>query len=373
MLAGLSDPPCQRTLSSLLPLMAMADTAHAEEQMEALEVDFFDKYWPGAALSMGGDSTVAPSEDLSPEAAAATRAAKQAKTNEQKGAGARGGKGWGPQPMGKRRDRDQGYGSRGWDTRSWSGWGTENTEEQGGSKDKTIKALRKEIDRLKDHVFALQRMALRQEDFSSCIKADLAWVMFMKLDMKASVVPCLYAMQQNWREIKANHPEKLSAPMRVDLVKALFKEFGNRLTLILQSDEQMASLVKLGWMNKEPLSWNYVQWNPDVERLCRIPDKEPIAFERVVAIAGAMQQLACTAGAITRFHPSREMEERMGGKVLTFSLQISILGEAAKSIREHLDLLSGLAATQMIGANMRRERPGRSALANLIQKQISGS
>ena len=86
-----------------------------------------------------------------------------------------------------------------------------------------------------------------------------------------------------------------------------------------------------------------------------------------------MQQLASTAGAITRFHPSREMEERMGGKVLTFSLQISILGEAAKSIREHLDLLSGLAATQMIGANMRRERPGRSALANLIQKQISGS
>ena len=172
--------------------------------------------------------------------------------------------------MGKRRDRDQGYGSRGWDTRSWSGWGTENTEEQGGSKDKTIKALREEIDRLKDHVFALQRMALRQEDFSSCIKADLAWVMFMKLDMKASVVPCLYAMQQNWREIKANHPEKLSAPMRVDLVKALFKEFGNRLTLILQSDEQMASLVKLGWMNKEPLSWNYVQWNPDVERLCRV-------------------------------------------------------------------------------------------------------
>ena len=65
------------------------------------------------------------------------------------------------------------------------------------------------------------------------------------------------------------------------------------------------------------------------------------------------------------------MEEKMGGKILTFSIQIGIHGDAARDIRAHLDCLSQLAATQVIGLSMRRERPGRSALANQIQRQIA--
>ena len=341
--------------------MAMAEDS---ERTEKQECNFFDQYWPGSAMSTGIPST-APSLDLEAEIAAEDRAAKQAKTDEQKGG--RGGKGWTSNYSGKRRDREQQQ-SRGWGSK-WNNWDEEAPEAM-GKKDKDVKALQDEVAKLKDSIFALQRMALRQEDFSNCIKSEIAWVMFIKLDMKASIVPCLYTMQQCWREMKASHPEKLKAPMRVDLVKAMFKEFGSRLALLPQNEEQLETLVKMGWLNKEPLTWNYLQWNPEVERLCRIPDAEPVAFERVAAIAGAMQQLADQGGVIKRFHPSREMEEKMGGKVLTFSLQISILGEAANSIREHMDLLSGLAATQLLGLSMRRERPGRSALANVIQKQI---
>ena len=71
-----------------------------------------------------------------------------------------------------------------------------------------------------------------------------------------------------------------------------------------------------------------------------------------------------------RFHPSRPLEKSMGGKNLTFTLQMSLFGDASGSIKEHLELLSGLAATQLIGLYLRRERPGRSNLANLVQKYI---
>ena len=56
----------------------------------------------------------------------------------------------------------------------------------------------------------------------------------------------------------------------------------------------------------------------------------------------------------------------MGGRILTFSLQITIHGQEAAD----MDLLSQLAATQLLGLSMRRERPNRSALPNQIQRQI---
>ena len=162
---------------------------------------------------------------------------------------------------------------------------------------------------LKESVFALQKMAPRHEDFGNCLKAELSWVMFMKVDMKTSVVPCLYNMQQKWRELKEKNPEQLKAPMRVDLVRALFKEFSSRLSLLARQDEQMQDVM--GWLQKDPLRWMYMQWDSESERLQPIPNRDPVPFEKVAAVAAAMQQLA-ESGAITRFHPSRDLRKRWG-------------------------------------------------------------
>ena len=235
-----------------------------------------------------------------------------------------------------------------------------------------VKALKEEIQQLKESVFALQKAVLRHEDFGNCLQAELTWVMFLRLDMKASVLPSLFQMQQKWRELKESSPEKLTAPMRVDLVKALFKEFGSRLSMLPQQEAQMETLIKLGWLSKEPLMWHYACWDADHERLRPDDAKEPVAHEKVAALVGSIQQLAEQPGAVTRFHPSREIVEKMGGKNLTMSLQTSIHGAPASTMREHLAFLSGLSVTQLVGMGVRQERPGRSALANLIQKHING-
>ena len=121
------------------------------------------------------------------------------------------------------------------------------------------RTVKEEVAYLKECILALQKMVLRQEDFSGTIKSELGWVMFLRLDMRASAVPSLYAMQKKWRELKERNPEQLQAPMRVDLVKALFKEFGSRLEGLPQQKEQVASLVKLGWYKEETMEWTYVR------------------------------------------------------------------------------------------------------------------
>ena len=81
------------------------------------------------------------------------------------------------------------------------------------------------------------------------------------------------------------------------------------------------------------------------ERLVPDATKEAVGFEKLSAILLALQQLVAIPGTIMRFHPSRPMEETMGGKNLTFCLQLCVLGDSAKQVREHLAVLTGLSAT----------------------------
>ena len=73
---------------------------------------------------------------------------------------------------------------------------------------------------------------------------------------------------------------------------------------------------------------------------------------------------------VSRFHPSRPIEEEMRGKSIAFTLQLAMMSDEARTLRTYLNELSGLAAMQLLAMTMRPEKPGRSALANLIQRAI---
>ncbi|CAE7854043.1 unnamed protein product, partial [Symbiodinium necroappetens] len=174
-----------------------------DKEMEPrMEAHFFDKYWPSVQAAQSDQvRQVEAEEDADANKAAEARAAKSARFGPNKGTPGKG------SSYGQSKDPD------------WNSWGNDLQDNS------EIKTLRKEVKKLKEEMFALQKMALRHEDFGNCIKSELSWVMFLRLDMKASVVPSLYNMQQRWRELKESHPDQLTAPMRIDLVKSMFKEF----------------------------------------------------------------------------------------------------------------------------------------------------
>ena len=335
-----------------------------------VEAGFFDKYWPSLSSAPTSEGTMNDQwEEGVPESEDA-RAAKLAKTEDPKSGNGKGNTGDRP---GKRRDREESTSHRAWSRQqqpqrqsqkyrgSWQGHEWDKDED--GS-------LAKEVENLRECVFALQKLTLRHEDVLSSLKAELSWALFLRVDMKASVVKPLYAMQQEWRDLKEKSPNQLQGPMCVSLVRTLFKEFGKRIEMLPQQTEQLKIVRNLGWMEPEALVWRYVQWGPAAERLKPQIDREGVPLEKVAALIASIQELVAKEGAVRRFHPNRKLEATMGGHNLTFGLQMSICGEASKSIREHLAILSGLAATQLIGMGLRPERPGRSHLANQIQRQI---
>ncbi|CAE7308157.1 unnamed protein product [Symbiodinium microadriaticum] len=326
---------------------------------EALEQGFFDHYWPavsGRGPAPSQQSTAPPSETA--DGGHDDRQKKAPRHDWGKGQGY--GQGYGRRGGGKRQAAETTQWRRSAD-QEWDPW---------ASTDKSKKDLEKEVKQLRDDLFSMQKLLLRHEDFLAGLRAELTWVMFMKLDMKATVVPALFAMQQQWRELKEKSPQQLQQPMRVSLIRALFKELQARLTALPESEEFQAVLKNLGWYEPETRDWAYVKWDPANERLVPDPERGAVGFERLAATFEAMQTLTAIPGAVMRFHPSRDLTEKMTGHVLMFSLQLCIHGDASQQIRTHLAMLTGLSVTQLVGMSVRPERPVRSNLANTVQKEI---
>eukprot|EP00439_Symbiodinium_sp_Y106_P002202 s5817_g1.t1 len=350
------------TLAPAICIPIMTDAASKQENF------FFDKYWP--SLSGGNPESGPPSSAMSTgptegevDEESRLRGKKQPKNETGKGGTGTGRYGgWGGQGRGRQGGGPQRRGQDGnWRESEWDSWNSKSATEQN---------LAEEVKQLRACVFALQHMVLRTEDFADCLRSELSWVMFLRLDMKATVVPALFQQQQKWREIKANAPDSLKGPMRVSLVQQLFKELGARLATFHEQADFLQTVQKLGWYDHDKRTWAYVKWDADNERLAPDTAKEPLTFERLSAVVASLQQLAEVPHTVMRFHPSRPMEETMGGRNLTFTLQLCILGDSSKQFREHLGLLTGSAVTQLVGMGLRPERASRSALANLIQKQI---
>ena len=216
-----------------------ADDASMKET-EALEDRFFDRYWPTVGAQAGDQSrastalpSTAGSEGLD------DRDKKSHRTDWGKGNGHQHNK------RGDKRQADAGSWRRSKD-QEWDEW-TQH------SSSKT--QLEKEVKLLRAELFTMQELLLRHEDFLAGLKAELTWVMFFRVDMKATVVPALFGMQQKWREVKEKTPHLLKHPKRVDLIRALFKELSARLIALPDNDEFQQTLKKLGWYEPDTKDW----------------------------------------------------------------------------------------------------------------------
>ena len=120
--------------------------------------------------------------------------------------------------------------------------------------------------------------------------------------------------------------------MRMSLVIQLFKELGARLATFHEQEELIQTVQRLGWYDH-----SYVKWGAENERLAPDNAKEPVGFEKLSAMPVSLQQLAEIPNTVMRFHPSRFIEGTTGGKNLTFTLQLCVLGDSSKQFRENLD------------------------------------
>ncbi|CAE7852282.1 unnamed protein product, partial [Symbiodinium necroappetens] len=215
----------------------------------------------------------------------------------------------------------------------WAGWGRskrsfgdswqQSSWEGHDSQDRRSRAdLMEEIKELKSSMFQLQRLALRHEDYLGALRPETSYAIFCRIGVPASI------------------------------------------------ERTQDSMKKLGWISDAPMKWNYLKWDPKAERLKQDTKREGISFEQGVAVVESILVLVQKTGPVTRFHPSRTVAEEMRGSNVTFSMQLALYGEEAHQLRQHMATLTGSSITQLMAMAWRPERPGRSNVANLVQKTM---
>ena len=227
-----------------------------------------------------------------------------------------------------------------------------------------------EITDLRNSIASMQRLLLRREDSVSMIQADYSFVAFLRVPGGSSVVPALYAAQRAWRDLRDSDSTKLDKPMRCCLLACLFKELAARVRGLTNEHENKSSLAKLGWLTEDHSSWAFLQWSPVEKRMVVAKDKEPVAVDSATALVEKIREMVSEPGLVVRFHPTRPLAETMTGESLTCCLQVSVREPRAMLLYDDLSTLSGLACAQLIGVGLRRDRAGRSALAQAISKTM---
>ena len=315
------------------------------------EEAFFDKYFP-----YGGNAqadSAAPATKLEDD----DRVTKWRKREDlgHKGEGRRDSRGKGGRYP--KRDREP----------SQSRWGSRRGEDWRPSRHSSDEA---ELEEIRSCLAQLQRLTLRHEDAISIVASEHSYVLFLRANSACSVVPAMYNAQRAWRDLKQRSPNELSKPMRCSLLACLFKEMVARLANIEAHHESFAILCEKKWVDKSAGAWCYLMW--DAERKCLLPDdqRKPMKFDDVTSLVESITTMVASPGLVVRFHPTRPITESMKGDSLTCVLQVSMRDSQAALLHEKLMQLAGLAATQLVGMNLRRDRAGRSVLAQSVAKAI---
>ncbi|CAE7619848.1 unnamed protein product, partial [Symbiodinium sp. KB8] len=274
--------------------------------------------------------------------------------SEQKGgSGGRGGQGKGRNGNGSQKRPPQGQQSR-WHNAgdgedgsysSWSQW-------KGGEMD-YAKAIRE----LQYAMELVQRLLLRHEDAALLARIESSFVMHMRLNVPASVVPMLFAAAGAWRKIKQEEPQKLDRPMRCSLLLCLFEELKTRMEKTVSDADQLSKLVELGWVSVgPPVTWNFLRWDGAQKRQIVDTTRPPQSQAEVLMSLTSVQRLIPKQFVVGRFHPTRPMALEMKGDNLVFLLQTGQHGEAASEVRDHIRRLCYCSVWHLLACQLKEDR-----------------
>ena len=324
--------------------MTGANDAQKEEEA------FFDRYFPSGTTPQGGAYKVDIDDRPTKQQRFEDEGHKGSQSRGDRGKG-RSDRGGGSQPRdppgrGRARARRDG--------RSTSQWNEEETDAAG----------------LREAITGLQRLVLRHEDSLSMIQSEYSFVAFLRVNAPSSIVGALYEAQRAWRHLRDTSPAQLTKPMRCSLLARLFMELAKRMRNLDTEEENRKRLEGLGWLSPDHSAWRALQWSVEKKMLIHDESRQPVSRTDAIALVDKVREMVAEPGLVMRFHPTRPLTNQMSGESLTCCLQLSIREPRAAVLHDDLDQLAGLACTQLIGMGLRRDRMGRSALAQSIAKSM---
>ena len=215
---------------------------------------------------------------------------------------------------------------------------------------------------------AMGRLCLRGCDSSSASQPGLHMV--SSHHRTESIVQSLAQVSRAWNQEKETAPPKY--PLRIMLLSALLEVTIERAEAAVKPDRKDAT-VEAGLIldrEEEPF-WPFLRWNPDKreEEILSGEEMRPLEHSRLIRKLNHIRDTIHPEN-VLRCHGHHQITEQMQAETYRLVLEVETVGEEAQNLHEWLRLLVNCSVWKLIGGRFRRERLGRSPLANRLSELL---
>ncbi|CAE7196993.1 unnamed protein product [Symbiodinium microadriaticum] len=220
-------------------------------------------------------------------------------------------------------------------------------------------------------ISAMGRLCLRHEDAIAVQRANQGYVWWLRTAGPESIVPSLARVSAAWNR-KKDEEGIQDHPLRIVMLSTLLEVMIERAQAAVEPSRLEASAQAGLILNQgdEPF-WPFLRWNQArrIEEVVSSEEMRPLEHSRLMR---KLNQIRDTINPenILRCHGYHSISENMTGDTWRLLLEIETVGEEAQNLHAWLRRMINCTAWKLIGGRFRRERLGRSPLANRLAELL---
>ncbi|CAE7245974.1 unnamed protein product [Symbiodinium sp. KB8] len=220
-------------------------------------------------------------------------------------------------------------------------------------------------------ISAMGRLCLRHEDAIAVQRANQGYVWWLRTAGPESIVPSLARVSAAWNR-KKDEEGVQDHPLRIVMLSTLLEVMIERAQAAVEPSRLEASAQAGLILNQgdEPF-WPFLRWNPArrIEEVVSSEEMRPLKHTRLMRKLNQVRD-TITPENILRCHGYHSITENMTGDTWRLLLEIETVGEEAQNLHAWLRRMINCTAWKLIGGRFRRERLGRSPLANRLAELL---
>ncbi|CAE7341713.1 unnamed protein product, partial [Symbiodinium necroappetens] len=220
-------------------------------------------------------------------------------------------------------------------------------------------------------ISAMGRLCLRHEDAIAVQRANQGYVWWLRTAGPESIVPSLARVSAAWNR-KKDEEGIQEHPLRIVMLSTLLEVMIERAQAAVEPTRLEASAQAGLILNQgdEPF-WPFLRWNPArrVEEIVSSEEARPLEHSRLMRKLNQVRDTINPEN-ILRCHGYHSISENMTGDTWRLLLEIETVGEEAQNLHAWLRRMINCTAWKLIGGRFRRERLGRSPLANRLAELL---
>ena len=257
---------------------------------------------------------------------------------------------------------------------SFSSWSNDATEQntrdsrrpQRRPRDTQDTDVSKQMAEMKSTLGMLTTLVLRQEIQQGISKQDTSFVLFLDTRGPRNLATSLYKMGETWHATKRDHPDRLTAPMRVILFQHLLEAVLTKFKAMTETPSARSTAQNMGLLLKDGTTVPALKWDQATRQHIQDTSLEPLETNEIKDALEELIVLSSKFLVITRFHGMRKLTEEYASQTLGMFLEIGMRTPDAHAAWNHLHRLQQSAAWQAAGVFLRHERLHMSSLAKRV-------